>query len=141
MPRYRVLGAEMPTDNDIVACSVFGASNNYQAVNETSPNDDTSYVYSSTPGTKDTYTRNWTSFTNTPLAVRVEARARKNDAGIRSLRNILKRGTTEFEGAAQALDSQYFPVRTEWQQDPLSGDAWRPGRFNSADMKFGFKIE
>jgi hypothetical protein len=141
MPRYRVLGAEVPTDNDIVACSVFGATNNYQAVSDIPPNGDTSYVYSSTPGTKDTYTRNWTSFTNTPLAVRVEAKARKNDAGIRTLRNILKRGSTEFQGAAQALDSQYLPVRAEWWQDPLSGDAWRPGRFSSANMKLGFKIE
>jgi hypothetical protein len=141
MFRYRVLGAEVPSANDVVGCSVFGQPTNYQAVSEIPPNGDTSYVYTSAPGTKDTYSRVWTSFTNTPLAVRVEARARRNDAGVRTLRNILKRGSTEFQGTAQVLDNGYKWLSTEWTQDPLSGDAWRPGRFNSADMKLGFKIE
>ncbi len=66
-------------------------STNYGAINETSANGDTSYVYSSTVGDKETYT--FPSLASTPTAVygvQLVAISRKDDAGGRALTPLIR---------------------------------------------------
>ena len=140
MRRMRVIGAITPSGSDLSGLSVSGSPTNWQAVNEIPPNGDTSYVYGNVPGAQDTYLVNWPSISNTIAALEVGLRCRREEAGTRLMAPLLKRGSNVYQGAAAPTGPNYLLLKSEWLNDPETGEPWRPDVLNSAASKIGLRI-
>lgn len=140
MFRYRVIGAQMPNGSGLSGFSVYGATTNWQAVNDNPPNDHTSYVFASQPGTRDAYQVAIPSTSKTILAVKSQAMCFKEDAGIAKLvPEITKSGTSYGAGAVVLKQGpEYCVVSGEWKSDPSDGRPWTPSRIQG--LMPGFSI-
>ena len=58
------------------------------------------------------------------MAVQVATIARKDDAGSRSLRAVLKSGGATASGATRVLSTSYAVYDDRFEVDPASGAAW-----------------
>ena len=98
----------------------------YSLVAEAPDDDgDASYVESGTVGHKDLY--GYQDLTGTPaaiMAVQLATVARKDDAGSRSLRAVLKSGATTANGATRVLGTSYALYDDRFEVDPATGAAW-----------------
>lgn len=117
------------------------STDNYALVDETTPNGDTDYVESSVASTTDTYAVG--DMTHTPtliFGVQAVASAKKDDAGARSLANVVRSNSTDADGATQALSTSYAMYRDIWELDPIGSPniAWTKTSFNAAE--FGNKV-
>ncbi len=86
---------------------------------------DATYVESGTVGHKDLY--GYQDLTGTPaaiMAVQLATVARKDDAGSRSLRAVLKSGATTANGATRVLGTSYALYDDRFEVDPATGAAW-----------------
>ena len=113
---------------------------NYECVDDTTPDADTTYVSSATAGNKDTYAcGDLTSTTGTVKALVVHAYARKDDAGERTLKAVVRHGGTDYEhsDARQVLDS-YRCLSWIFETNPGTGSAWTISDVNGAE--FGQKL-
>ena len=101
-------------------------SAHYSLVAEAPDDDgDASYVESGTVGHKDLY--GYQDLTGTPaaiMAVQLATVARKDDAGSRSLRAVLKSGATTANGATRVLGTSYALYDDRFEVDPATGAAW-----------------
>lgn len=120
--------------------TIQGASTNWEAVDDTSFDGDTTYNYSNTVGAKDTF-----AFTNLPaitgaiFGVQANIGARKDDAGSRNLRAIARIDGTDYESSDLALSTDYLFSRTIWQTNPDTSAAWVQADIDGAE--FGYKIQ
>lgn len=110
---------------------------NWQAVADTTPDDDTSYVSADAP-LKDLY-----SFTALPSGVAtvrgvmLQYRARMDDAGAVQLRGVLASGAAEAEGPDDALDTLYRYYQFIAETNPETAAAWTPSAVNA--LRAGFR--
>ena len=58
------------------------------------------------------------------MAVQLAPVARKDDAGSRSLRVVLKSGATTASGATRLLGTSYALYDDRFEVDPATGTAW-----------------
>ena len=80
---------------------------------------------SGTVGHEDLYA--YQDLTGTPaaiMAVQLATVARKDDAGSRSLRAVLKSGATTANGATRVLGTSYALYDDRFEVDPATGAAW-----------------
>jgi hypothetical protein len=133
----RIFGAVVPTSNFNVQFTP-NAGTNWSNVNEIPPNDDTSYNSSNTVGATDVFVCNPPTLTGVIPAVKINFRARKDDAGVREIAPIIRPGTTNQQGAAIEITSNYFNRGFVWETNPDTGQAWNPG--DIANLKFGYRI-
>lgn len=110
---------------------------NYAAVDDTTPDDDTTYVYAAASGVKDAYA---TSNITVPAAHRVTAViptawVRKTDAGTASQWKLGTRsnGGTEVLGSAQSLSTSYGPIWERQTTEPGGAD-WDESKCNNAQV-------
>lgn len=118
--------------------TVSGATNNFQAVDETDPNDDTDYNSTSTTGNKDTF-----GFTNLPTSGAVVCAttalySRRDDAGPRQIRELCRSGGSDFSGVTQTIQSTYAFYAEARLVDPNTGSTWTQGNLESAE--FGYEL-
>lgn len=114
------------------------STNNYLLVSETTPDDDTSYVESSSVGDKDTYAfSNLSGSPGTVFAIQTVICGRKTDAGSRSIARVIRSGSTDEDGATVALPDNYVYLLQASELDPNTSAAWTPSGVNNAE--FGFK--
>lgn len=121
--------------------SKVGASaTNWQSVNESPPNGDTTYVQSFTIGQVETYTyADLPGSTSSVLAVYARPDVRKDDAGTRTLTTHVRSNGTEADvPGSLAPATTYALMGQVMETNPVSGAAWTVGDANSAE--FGFKI-
>jgi hypothetical protein len=137
LPECRIFGAVVPTSNDSIAFTP-NAGTNWSNVNEIPPNDDTSYNYSNTVGATDVFVCAPPTLTGVIPVVKVNFRARKDDAGIRELVPIIRPGTTNHQGSVIEMISSYLNRGYMWTTNPDTGQAWNPG--DIANLKFGYRI-
>lgn len=98
---------------------------NYSAVNQSSYDGDSSYVYSQVIGATDLYRFDALPYTpNYVLMVNVKSIARKSDTNSRSLRNKLLSGTVTTNGTTVLLSSTYRTIEQYLLTDPNTGAAW-----------------
>lgn len=133
----RIFGAVVPTSNDSIAFTP-NAGTNWSNVNEIPPNDDTSYNYSNTVGATDVFVCAPPTLTGVIRAVKVNFRARKDDAGVRELAPIIRPTTTNYQGSAIEIASNYFSRGVVWEINPDTGLPWNPG--DLTNLKFGYRI-
>ncbi len=115
------------------------AGTNVSCIDETPPNDDTDYVSSATPGQVDTYAfADLAANSGPPLAVNVVMRARKDDAGSRSIAAVARPATTDRPAAAITVSGGYQHYRQLFVTSPETGLAWTRAELNGAE--FGVKV-
>lgn len=116
------------------------AGANWQCVDETPANDDTDYVSSDVPGTKDTYAFQALPGTAVVVkAVMVQGRVRKDDAGGRTMKLLNRAGVTDNESAAFAPGTTYQYFGAIHETNPDTATAWTVAEVNGA--QFGIKVE
>jgi hypothetical protein len=114
------------------------AGSNYQCVDDATPNGDTDYVSSATPGQIDTYNFQDLSLLGTIFGVLVTAHAAKDDAGTRQVAIHYKSGASEGDGATVSLPTSYTgQVNAVLESDPATSSAWSLSGLNAAE--FGVK--
>jgi hypothetical protein len=113
---------------------------NWQSVNESTPDSDTTYVSSSTVGQVDTYAyANLPSSTSTVLAVVSRYFLRKDDAGARTVTTHVRSGGSEADATGSVAPSTTYAFAEQvMETNPVSSAAWTPADFNAAE--FGPKI-
>lgn len=128
--------AFLPTGNGATNnFTVTGASNNYQAVDESAPNSDTDYVQSAVVGDIDLYTYGTLSATATIQAVIPIPWAEKTAAGTAKFANIVGISGTTYVGVDQApSDSSYAYFPEILSTSPATGLTWTTTEFNSIQV-------
>jgi hypothetical protein len=128
------------TENDFSKGGTAIGSQNFVQVDENPPDDDTSYVISPTIGNIDRYLYPpIVPTTGTPYAVVVWNRARKDDAGVRSIRAAIKSGATVSDsGTDQPLSTSYQYLMGLFETDPNTAVAWTMVNIQAAE--FGVKV-
>lgn len=113
--------------------------NNFAAVNQTTPDGDTTYVSDATVGHIDTY-----AFGDLPVAastifgIQYNVVARKDDVGIRQIAPVYRRpsaGGADFVGATGVnLTSVYTDQTSIVELNPDTASAWTPAAVNAAEF-------
>jgi hypothetical protein len=107
----------------------------FSRVNETSPDDDTSYVYSATAGQLDTYTFATVSPAGAVAGVQTTLCARKDDVGSRTISAEYRGGGANYTGANSfSPASGYLMYRQIYETDPATGLAWTAGGINAGEF-------
>jgi hypothetical protein len=112
------------------------AGGNYTAVNEATPDSDTSYVSASAVSTEDTYTYpDLPSNAMSVLAVLGTPIARKSDPGARSISTRVRSGASEASAPiSSALGLTYAGVQQTMDVNPVTSSSWLVSEFNSAEF-------
>ncbi len=103
-----------------------GASANWQCVDDSPPDGDTSYNSSNTPGAIDGYAVPSAGFTVAPNGLVRRSYVRRDDAGPHTFQNGIRSGTTNALGAAFTVPSSYAwtDCGTCYVNDPATGSPW-----------------
>lgn len=104
----------------------------YACVDEIPQNGDTDYVSAST-SVKDTYGMAALGVTGTVRAVQTGAVARKDDAGSRSIKMVVRSGGTDYSGSTQALGTSYTGFWRVDPTDPGTAAAWTVSGVNAGE--------
>lgn len=118
-----------PTDTGTYSEFVASAGTNYECVDDTTPNDNTDYVSSSTLAAADSY--EFGDISHTPAGiygVQVSINATKDDAGDRFIGDLVD----GVPGYNQPLASDYKYLR--WVHETYSGSAWTKSDVNDAEF-------
>lgn len=113
---------------------------NYQNVDEATPDDDTTYNVDSTAGHKDTFAMaDLPSSAATVYATQELTLARKDDAGTRTLRQVIRSGGTDYEGSDVAVPDGYNYARAIRETNPNTAAAWSGAEIDA--MEAGYKVQ
>lgn len=111
---------------------------NYLLVDETVPDDDTTYAESADIGDKDTYNYgSLPSSSGTVYGIQLLPRARKTDAGTRKIATIARHSGVEVDSADVTLSTSYVTTK-EIRETKPGGGAWSVSDINAAE--FGVKV-
>jgi hypothetical protein len=116
------------------------AGSDYQCVDETTgPNGDTDYISSSASGDKDTFVvQDLSDSSGTVYGVQTCLLVRKDDAGARAIRPLIRQGGTDYDcGVDHGLSLSYQYVLDIWDQDPTAAN-WTVSNVNADE--FGVKV-
>jgi hypothetical protein len=105
-------------------------------VDETVPNDDTDYLSTSTSAARDAHALTDLPALPTPTIFGIQhcLNARKDDAGTRQVRSLLKSGVTTQAGSKlQTLAIAYAYYTEIWPTDPATGTAWTVAGVNALE--------
>jgi hypothetical protein len=111
-------------------------SDHYTLVDDSAPNDDTDYLSSNTSGHKDTWAfANLTALTSPSLkGVQLNLTAKKDDAGTRLLKPVVKSGSTTSSGSSQGIGTDYRQFAQIYETDPDTSAAWTEAGVNAAEF-------
>jgi hypothetical protein len=116
------------------------AGSNYQNVDETNPDDDTTYNSTSTAGEIDLYAFPDIAVTaGTIHGVQVMANCRKDDAGVRDIKLIARPASTNHLSAAIGATNTYFGQTKIWEDNPETAAAWAVSEVNASE--FGIEMD
>lgn len=120
--------------------TVSPSGDNYTAVDDAAPNDDTDYVESGTVGNKDSY-----AFGNiAPALADVRGMVlwsymKKTDAGERLMRTLVRSGTSEGESSDIAPGTAYAFLAGIHEVDPATSARFTVSALNAAEI--GLKVQ
>lgn len=114
-------------------------TNSAARVSETSPDGDTSYIYSSVVNQKTTFNMgDLAILSGTVYAVQSNLYARKDDAATRQICSVVRQGGSDFDGSNKALGTSYDTKQQLYENDPSDSADWTISKVNSAE--FGVKL-
>lgn len=111
-----------------------GASANWQCVDDNPPDDDTTYVSTSSTAIQDSYAVGAAGFTGTPNGVVRRSRIRRDDAGPHSFENGVLSVGVDALGSAVAVPSSYAYFDSFFADDPATSAAWTAGGADAAQI-------
>lgn len=122
-----------PTSDSSIAFSHNTGSSNYEAIDDTTPDDDTTYVYTTAANTKDKY--GMTDYTLqvgfTVASLIPTARAKKTSSGTDAKLALgLDQSGTELFATAQSLATTYGYIWDRFTTDPLTA-SWTDAKVDS----------
>jgi hypothetical protein len=126
-----------PTANGTTNQFTPSAGSNYECVDDTAPDDDTTYNLSSTAGHIDLFT--FPALSSTPNVihgVKVGFAVRKDDAGEASVAAVCRSGGTNYFGSTVACGTTYTYVEHIWELNPATSTAWTQSSLEAAE--FGY---
>jgi len=119
--------------------AVTGAASNWQAVSQTVPDDDASYVASTTIGQTDLYTFQPPTGTGTVVGIQFNHWSRKDDAGNRVIAGVVMTGGNTGDGPQVSMGSSYQDATSILEKNPANGN----NPFTSAEIatdQFGVTV-
>jgi hypothetical protein len=120
--------------NSAWTCST--GTTHYSLVDEAAPNDDTDYLSSATATQRDSHAMAALPSMNSPVikGVMLSASAKKDDAGARQIKNLVKSGaTTQAGSTAHSLASSYAYYSEVFETDPDTAAAWTESGLNAIE--------
>jgi hypothetical protein len=108
------------------------AGSNYQNVDDTTPDTDTTYNSTAVAGTIDSYALPNPTLSGTCRGIQMTAFMRKDDAGARTARVRLYDGTA-YNGTTVNLADSYSKVDHIWPLHPGTGVAFTAAQLNAAE--------
>lgn len=149
---YVLMGSTATRLGDVRVCTVLpnGAGTttewdpstgaNYQNVDDTDPDGDTTYNSTSTAGEIDLYAFPDIAVTaGTVQGVQVTANCRKDDAGARQIKLIAKPASTNYLSDAIGITDTYFSYSKIWENNPETTAAWTVSEVNASE--FGIEMD
>lgn len=122
------------SDGSYGAFTPSSGSTHYSLVAENAP-DTATYVSSSNPGDKDTYDfQNVAPVTGTIMGVQVNNAALKDDAGARSVANLVRSVSTDAQSATVALSTSQLIYSSIHETDPATSAPWTESGINAAEF-------
>jgi len=109
-------------------------SGNYTAVDEVPPDNDTSYVSSSTVGNIDAYGISSVGTPSAIVAVQLVACARKTDSASRSIGLGFGNSTTDNFDSGHSVTNSYVMYRRTMDSNPITSAAWAATDLSSAQI-------
>jgi len=101
------------------------SSTNESNIDDTTPDDDTTYNQSSTAGHKDLFTLSgYSPGGGTILCIKTRVKAKKTDAGTRDFRSLLKSGATTSNGSTVGMSTSFAWFEQYDYEDPDTAAAW-----------------
>ena len=117
-----------------------GSASNWDNVDDTTIDNDSTYNFSNTVGQRDVLDcGNLPSIAGSIFGVQLNITARKDDAGSRALRSLTRVSATDYEGTSQNLGTDYRIYRQVLEQNPNTLAAWTETQVNAAE--FGYKVQ
>lgn len=114
------------------------AGSNYENVDETSTDGDTTYVSATNAGDHDTYTFGDLAVNGTVKAVQTNLIVRSDAAGAETIAPVIRIGSTDYTGTTVGVTITYADSREIFETSPATGAAWTPAEINGAE--FGIKL-
>lgn len=112
-----------------------GAGSNYDCVDEAAPDDDTTYVSSSTATQKDTYAAGDLSGTPDSIkGVQTVLMVRKDDAGTRTFAAVIRSGGADYDGTSVNVTTDYLCYPEVRETDPATSAAWTASGVNALEV-------
>lgn len=107
---------------------------NYLMVDETNEDGDTTYNYSASSNSRDTYAmQDLAASVATVNGVMAAYVAKKTDAGSRSFAPVFRISGVDYSGAPQSLGTDYGAFYQIWEKSPATGSAWTPSEVNGTE--------
>lgn len=106
----------------------------WDCVTGPSPNHDAKYIHSLTPAQKNTSLMQPIGVVGSVDGIQVLANARKDDAGARTIRNMLRSGGADSFGANQAIGNSYFYYRDVYDASPFTAAAFTTAEIDAAEF-------
>ncbi|MDX9689006.1 MAG: hypothetical protein RBT70_00875 [Alphaproteobacteria bacterium] len=117
-----------------------GSANNWENVDDASPDEDASYNVSDTVGKKDTFSlSDLSALDSSVFGVQENILARKDDAGTRLLRGLVRVDSADHEGGDLSLGDSYGDFTQIWEKNPSTSVNWTESEVNAAE--FGYKVQ
>lgn len=137
----RRVQAKRPTSDDTAQFTASGGGSNYSDVDDSTPDDDSTYTYTSTDAQKDLFGHG--AFTLTDYEdywINVWMRARKTVAAADQLRILIESNGTEDQGDWEDILTSYDGYFHEvWTTDPDTATAWLAAAVDA--VLFGYESE
>jgi len=127
----------LPSSEAAVAWTPAGGGSNLGKIQDTTPDDDASYVSTVTVGALDRFgLASLPASTAAVRGVRPFYRGRKEDAATAETRLLIRSGSTVATGSTDAPDTSYRYFFGLWQTDPATGAAWTPAGVNALQLGY-----
>lgn len=119
--------------------AITGASQHYDAVDDVTPDGDSTYLSTNTVGATETENFQDVSLTGTIRGILQLALVRKDDAGARQAALICRSGAADYEGPTENLSNTYTYLKQLRETDPATGALWTVSGLNAAE--FGVRMK
>jgi len=113
---------------------------NFELVDEATPDDDTTYVEDDTVDGIDTFT--FAAMSGSPITIHgvaVNMQAKKTTENAKQVRNLARPDSTDYEGVAHTLSTAYQNYQDVWEDNPEDDQAWEVADVDGSE--FGVTVE
>jgi len=141
---YGLVRADVAVETDILTLrpnaigghteysTVFGAAEHWDAVNDVAPDEDNTYIETTTSGHRDTFNLEDSGLPDVLIYnVRAYARARKTTAATTKINLMIRTYDNDNLSEDMSLTSSYVALSKDWAVNPYTGWSWTASELNS----------